>query len=174
MSTQTSEKIHNRSARYVLQVKDKKVMRYAPYARGHRAFFTEILNLSESGMAFTVPFLDSPQLHETIMVEFTVPGGSSVACFAKVKRIQDYRLIEADFFQKNCKLVAVKFEKMHDEQIRHLRENLNKEFRAKQNQFLREQRWLKLQWYWRFHKPFLLASLAMTFSLFALFIWWLS
>ena len=93
-------------------MKDKKIMRYAPYPKGHRAFFTEVVNLSETGMAFTVPFLDSPQMNETIMVEFSVPSGEPIACYAKVQRVQKYTLIESDFFQKDCKLVAVEFQKL--------------------------------------------------------------
>ncbi|MCC6138000.1 MAG: PilZ domain-containing protein, partial [Bdellovibrionaceae bacterium] len=110
MSQDTAGKIYPRSPRYVLQMKDKKVLRYAPYPRGNRAFFTEIVNLSESGMAFTVPYLDCPHKNEIIMVEFTPPGDTkSIACYAQVKRIQKMSIIESDFFQKNCKVIAVTF-----------------------------------------------------------------
>ncbi len=152
VSTQPSEKIHNRSPRYVLQMKDKKIMRYAPYPKGHRAFFTEVINLSESGMAFTVPFLDSPQMNETIMVEFTVPGSDPIACFAKVQRVQNYTLIEPDFFQKDCKLVAVQFQKMPAAQQQSLRKSLTEEFKTINAHFHRQQQWLKLQWYWKFKR----------------------
>jgi hypothetical protein len=140
-------------------MKDKKIMRYAPYPRGHRAFFTEIINLSETGMAFTVPFLDSPNLNEIIMVEFPVPGSEdSIACFAKVQRVQKYTIIESDFFQKDCKLVAVKFEKIKDEQIKNLRLSLDQEFKKIQSHFRRHQLWLKLQWYWKFKRGFVISA----------------
>lgn len=173
MSTQNSEKIQNRSARYVLQMKDKKIMRYAPYPRGHRAFFTEIINLSESGMAFTVPFLDSPQVNETIMVEFTIPDAAPMACFAKVKRVQKYTLIESDFFHKDCKLVAVQFEKMPEDQLRTLRGSLNDEFKKMQIHFRRQQLWLKLQWYWKFKRPLMIAAVATPVAASTAILYWL-
>jgi PilZ domain len=154
-------------------MKDKKIMRYAPYPRGHRAFFTEIINLSESGMAFTVPFLDSPQVNETIMVEFTIPDAAPMACFAKVKRVQKYTLIESDFFHKDCKLVAVKFEKMPDDQLTTLRLSLNDEFKRLQTHFRRKQIWLKLQWYWKFKRTPLIAAAAIPITTTATLLYWL-
>jgi hypothetical protein len=173
VSTQPSEKIQIRSPRYVLQMKDKKIMRYAPYPRGHRSFFTEIINLSETGMAFTVPFLDSPHLNEIIMVEFTVPGAEPIACFAKVQRVQKYKLIESDFFQKDCKLVGVKFEKMKEEQLITLRLSLNEEFKKIQNRFRRDQLWLKLRWQWKFQKRRLISLSAGLFFLSLASLYWL-
>jgi hypothetical protein len=137
-------------------MKDKKIMRYAPYPKGHRAFFTEVVNLSETGMAFTVPFLDSPQLNEMIMVEFSVPGGEPVACFAKVQRVQKYTLIESDFYQKDCKLVAVEFQKLPAAQHQSLRQSLQVEFKKMNMHFRRQQLWLKLQWHWKFKRSFCL------------------
>lgn len=160
MSTQPSEKIQNRSPRYVLQMKDKKIMRYAPYPRGHRAFFTQIVNLSETGMAFTVPFLDSPQLNEIMMVEFTVPGAEPVACFAQVQRVQKYTLIESDFFQKDCKLVAVKFTQIKPEQIKALKQSLHDEFKKMNLHFRRQQFFLKLKWYWKFKRSLMIGGFA--------------
>lgn len=174
MSTQPSEKIQNRSPRYVLQMKDKKIMRYAPYPRGHRAFFTQIINLSESGMAFTVPFLDSPQLNEIMMVEFTVPGAEPMACFAQVQRVQKYTLIESDFFQKDCKLVAVKFTQMKPEQMKTLKLSLQDEFKKMNIHFRRQQFLLKLKWYWKFKRTLILgSSIGVIFSV-TTFLWLLS
>ena len=127
-------------------------MRYAPYPKGHRAFFTEVINLSETGMAFTVPFLDSPQMNETIMVEFSVPGGEPIACYAKVQRVQKYTLIESDFFQKDCKLVAVEFQKLPAAQHQSLKQCLQSEFKKINMHFRRQQFWLKLQWNWKFKR----------------------
>ncbi len=167
MSTQPSEKIQNRSPRYVLQVKDKKILRYAPYPRGNRTFFTEVLNLSETGMAFTVPFLDAPQMSESIMVEFSTPNNESFACFAKVQRVQKLTVLESDFFQKDCKLVAVKFEQLNKEQILLLRKSLSKEFKKIQKNFYRQQMWLKLAWHWKFKKAMILSGVAVTLAIFS-------
>jgi hypothetical protein len=164
VSTQPSEKIHNRSPRYVLQMKDKKIMRYAPYPKGHRAFFTEVVNLSETGMAFTVPFLDCPQMNEMIMVEFSSPGGEPIACFAKVQRVQKYTLIESDFFQKDCKLVAVEFQKLPAAQQLSLRKSLSFEFKKINTHFRRQQFWLKLQWNWKFKRSLCVGLGVLVFS----------
>lgn len=105
-------------------------------------------------MAFTVPFLDSPQINETIMVEFSVPGGNPVACFAKVQRVQKFTLIEDDFFQKDCKLVAVQFQKLPEAQQISLRRSLQEEFKQINLHFRRQQLWLKIQWHWKFKRGF--------------------
>ncbi|MBY0385893.1 PilZ domain-containing protein [bacterium] len=152
-------------------MKDKKIMRYAPYPRGHRAFFTQIINLSETGMAFTVPFLDSPQLNEIMMVEFTVPGSEPMACFAQVQRVQKYTLIESDFFQKDCKLVAVKFTQIKPEQIKVLKLSLQDEFKKINIHFRRQQFFLKLKWYWKFKRSLMIGGFAASIFLTSALLW---
>lgn len=153
MSQDTAGKIYPRSPRYVLQMKDKKILRYAPYPRGNRAFFTDIVNLSETGMAFTVPFLDTPHKNEIIMVEFTPPGQTqSIACYAMVKRIQKISIIESDFFQKNCKLVAVIFTNLPEEQRVQIREGLGDQFKKMNRNFQLQQTKLKFMWFLKFKR----------------------
>lgn len=153
MSQDTASKIYPRSPRYVLQMKDKKILRYAPYPRGNRAFFTEIVNLSETGMAFTVPFLDTPHKNEIIMVEFTPPGQTeSIACYAQVKRIQKISIIESDFFQKNCKLVAVTFTSLPEEQRVQIRDGLGQNFKRINRSFQLQQTKLKFLWMLKFKR----------------------
>lgn len=138
MSDQNAQKIYPRSPRYVLQVKDSKLLRYASYPRHNRSFFTNIINISETGMAFTVPFLDCPKDNEIIMVEFTPPNSQPVACFAQVIRIQNYTLSEIGVSDRNCKLVAVKFMELKPEQLTMIREGLSKEFKYMQRSFRRQ------------------------------------
>jgi type III secretory pathway component EscS len=157
MSNENSQKhdspIAPRSPRYVLQLNDRKVLRYAPYPRGNRSFVTEIHNLSETGMAFTVPYLDTPHTDETIMVEFTPPGGgNSIACFALVKRVQNFTVIEDDFFQKNCKLVAVRFVNIQEEQALAIRMALAIEFKKINLVFSRQQMKMRLLWMLKFRR----------------------
>lgn len=147
--SQQPQKIYHRSPRYVLQLKDKKIMRYASFPRGHRSFFTDIINLSETGMAFTVPYLDTPHKNEIIMVEFTAPDGNPIACFGQVRRIQKFSIIESDAFEKNCKLVGVQFMNMKDEQKTILKSSLNDEFKQSRKNFHREQRRLKIKWFFK-------------------------
>lgn len=171
MSQDSVGKIYPRSPRYVLQMKDKKVLRYAPYPRGNRAFFTEIVNLSETGMAFTVPFLDTPHKNEIIMIEFTPPGeAQSIACYAQVTRIQKMSIIEADYFQKNCKLVAVTFTSMPDEQRAQIRTVLTQKFKKMSRNFQVQQMKLKLRWLFKFkHKQILYWTAAAVLFTTALF-----
>jgi hypothetical protein len=152
MSQDTASKIYPRSPRYVLQMKDKKILRFAPYPRGNRAFYTEIINLSETGMAFTVPFLDTPHKNEIIMVEFTPPNSESIACYAQVKRIQTFSIIESDFFQKNCKLVAVTFTSLPDAQRDVIKNSLEKKFKRINRNFQFQQVKLKFLWNMKFKK----------------------
>lgn len=153
MSTENIEKVYPRSPRYHLQLNDKKILRYAPVPRGNRSFFTEILNLSETGMAFTVPYLDTPQKNEIIMVEFTPPNGAApMACYAQVQRVQNYRIIESDFFEKNCKLVAVKFTNLQEAQSLMIRDGLSKEFKRSHSHFHRQQLKMRFLWMWRFKR----------------------
>lgn len=158
MNQQNVEKAYPRSPRYVLQLKDKKILRFAPIPRGTRSFFTEIVNLSETGMAFTAPYLDTPQKNEIIMVEFTPPNSSAVACFAQVKRVQSFRIIEPDFFEKNCKLVAVTFTNLQPEQSNMIRDGLSKEFKKSHSKFHRQQLKMKMMWAWKFKRKQLVVS----------------
>jgi hypothetical protein len=161
--------LYPRSPRYVLQLNDKKVLRYAPYPRGNRSFFTEIHNLSETGMAFTVPYLDTPNQDEIIMVEFTPPGGTSIACFGHVKRVQNFSVIEADFFQKNCKLVAIKFVNLQEEQARAIRMALSMEFKKINLIFSRQQMKMRILWMLKFRRRQLYYGAAgMTFAIAAI------
>ena len=153
MSQQPVDKLYPRSPRYVLQMKDTKVLRYAPYPRGHRSFFTDIVNLSETGMAFTVPYLDSPHKNEIIMVEFTPPGATtSVACYAQVQRIQNISMIEPDFFQKNCKLVAVTFTSLKPEQREQIKNVLSQKFKKINHHFRWQQMKMKFLWTLKFQQ----------------------
>lgn len=170
MSQDSAGKLYPRSPRYVLQVKDKKILRYAPFPRGNRAFFTEIINLSETGMAFTVPFLDAPHKNEIVMVEFTPPGETnSIACYAQVKRIQKISIIESDFFHKDCKVVAVQFTSLPEEQRVLIRAGLAQQFKQIHRNFQFQQTKLKIQWFLKFkRRKILYAALAALFAASAL------
>lgn len=162
MSSDNAKILEPRSPRYVLQLKDRKVLRYASYPKGHRSFYTEIINMSETGMAFTVPYLDTPNKNEIIMVEFTPPNGEPIACYGKVLRVQNYTIIQSDFFEKSCKLIAIQFVKLHDQQAEMIRVGLSREFKKMQGHFLRRQLSTKLRWAWIYRKNQMLAAIALT------------
>ncbi|MBY0315603.1 MAG: PilZ domain-containing protein [Bdellovibrionales bacterium] len=154
-------------------MKDRKVLRYASHPKGHRSFFTEIINISETGMAFTVPYLDTPNVNEVIMVEFTPPNGTAVACYGKVLRVQNYTIIESDFFEKNCKLIGVKFIKLHDKQAEIIRVGLAREFKKLQGKFYRKQLATKLRWTWMHKKARLLTTAVVAIASAAGLAYWL-
>lgn len=146
--------------------------------KGNRAFFTDIVNLSETGMAFTVPFLDTPHKNEIIMIEFTPPGDAkSIACYAQVKRIQKMSIIESDFFHKNCKLVAVQFTSLPEEQRLMIRNSLAQQFKTINRNFQIQQTKLKIFWFLKFQrKKLIMWSAASAAALTALTaaLWWLA
>ncbi|HEX4923594.1 MAG TPA: PilZ domain-containing protein [Bdellovibrionales bacterium] len=60
-------------------------MRFSRKRKGAQIFDTEIVNISETGMAFRVSVEHAPIIGETIKVEFNVPGERyKIAWFANV------------------------------------------------------------------------------------------
>ena len=92
------------------------------------------------------------------MVEFTPPNGAALACYAQVQRVQNYRIIESDFFEKNCKLVAVKFTNLQEAQSTIIRNGLGKEFKRSHGQFHRHQIKMRFLWLWKFKRTQCLLS----------------
>ena len=92
-----------RSPRYILQPSDNTLIRLAgpqqtPWEEG-----TEILNVSQTGIAFTAPADLSPIVGETIRIQFDVPGTTSMACLALVTRVEsktvDVVLVAAQYVE---------------------------------------------------------------------------
>lgn len=116
--TQQLSQYHQRSPRYVLLPQDNCLIRLAgpkqiPWEEG-----TEIKDISTTGLSFTAASDLSPNLGETIRVEFTVPGSKQMACFARVVRLQT--LTDTD------NLIAIEFELLNNPQKINLEEGLSK------------------------------------------------
>ncbi len=139
------EEVYPRAPRYMIEVGDNEVVRFAHMPRGSKAMHTRILNLSESGMAFLVPYLTSPNQGEKIKIEFTAPNTEPIACFAKVVRVEVHRAYQGRRKQ-TFKLVAVEFENLHPKQRQMLSQGLTEQFRKKQSEYQRQQFLLKIQW----------------------------
>jgi hypothetical protein len=146
MSAERAHQYYNRSPRYVLQFKDNAIVRFAAAAKGSKRFQTKILNLSETGMAFLLPFLDNPKKGEVIKVEFQVPSSEPIACFARVVRIEQHTLYTNDGRRQKFKLVAVKFKDLPVAQRQYIREGLGEEFEKIRKNHRREQWLFKAQW----------------------------
>lgn len=153
MSDNQAQKMYPRSPRYVLNTKDNRVLRYSSYPGKDRSFYTEIINLSETGMAFTTPFLECPKKDEIIMVEFGAPNGQKMACYGKVVRIQNHKVIAEGIAEKECKLVGLRFVNMHEGHSKMIRHGLKKEFKHIHDNMKRQQVIYKLGHF--FHRPHL-------------------
>ena len=141
------EELYPRAPRYVIEIGDNEVVRFALSPKGSKAMHTRIVNLSESGMAFLCPYLTAPNHGEMIKVEFTAPNTDPIACFAKVVRVQIHKTYREEQKPQTFKMVAVEFENLHPKQRQMLSEGLTAQFQRKQAEYKRKQLLLKIQWY---------------------------
>ncbi len=140
------EELYPRAPRYVIEIGDNEVVRFAMSPRGSKTMHTRIINLSESGMAFLCPYLTAPREGEKIKVEFTAPNTDSIACFANVVRVQIHKTYREDQKPQTFKLVAVEFENLPPKQRQMLSSGLTQQFQKKQAEYQRKQLFLKAQW----------------------------
>lgn len=135
-----------RAPRYELKGSDNAVLRFSAYAKGSKKMQTRILNLSETGMAFLLPLFASPKEGETIKVEFQVPAGGVIACFARVMRLELHKTFSANQEPKSFRLVAVTFIDLPVAHRKSLREGLMQKFDEESQRYAKEQFRLKLKW----------------------------
>ena len=140
------EELYPRAPRYVIDLGDQEIVRFAHMPRGSKAMHTRIINLSESGMAFLVPYITAPQEGEKIKVEFSAPNTESIACFAKVIRVQVHRTFHNDRKPQTFKMVAIEFQQMHPQQRQMLAQGLTDQFKKKQAAYNRQQLLLRFKW----------------------------
>src|SRR3989338_4240070 len=97
-------KYHGRSPRYVLNTEDNNLIRYAGSERWPWEEKTEVRNISLTGLSFIAPSALSPMIGEIIKIQFVVPAGKQMACYAIVIRI--------DSENDSENLIAVHFYKL--------------------------------------------------------------
>ena len=141
------EDLYPRAPRYSIEVGDNEIVRFAHSPRGSKAMHTRIIDLSESGMAFLVPYLTAPQEGEKIKVEFTAPNTESIACFAKVVRVQVHKTFHQRRQPQTFKLVAVEFIDLHPHQRKMLSDGLRHQMKKKYAEYKRDQAWNKFVWF---------------------------
>jgi len=146
MGTRNLEDLYPRAPRYVIELGDAEVVRFAQLPKGSKTKHTRIVNLSESGMAFLTPSHSAPDEQEVIKIEFTAPNSPPIACFAKVVRVELHKTYSHDQRPQTFKLIAVEYSQIHPLQKQILAQGLSERFRQLQEEYRREQRWLKLQW----------------------------
>lgn len=80
-----------RAPRYILRPNDQQLLRFASRKESNRSYSTQFVNMSETGLAFLIDRDCVPHLGDIIKVEFPVPGGSQIAWWARVVRIEEYK-----------------------------------------------------------------------------------
>jgi hypothetical protein len=147
MSERKLEELYPRAPRYKIEVGDHEIVRFAHSPRGSKTMHTRILDLSESGMAFLVPYLTAPQQDEQIKVEFKAPHTESIACFAKVVRVEIHKTYHKTREPQTFKLVAVEFLNLHPKQRELLSQGIQKQMRQKYAEYRRDQLWTQFVWF---------------------------
>ncbi len=79
-----------RSPRYILRASDSKLLRFAPNDQNSPAVDATVIDLSQTGLAFTVAKQSTPAVGSVIKVEFSVPEQEQIAWFARVRRVEPY------------------------------------------------------------------------------------
>lgn len=139
-----------RAPRYVLRPSDEKFLRYAHHDERNRSFTTQIINLSETGIAFLVERESAPALGDVIKIEFPIPGGEQVAWFARVVRMEEFAPEEWGLNPRRLSgdevMVGIHFLDMPEGH----RQSIRKGLEAKFLELLRAQRQESLRAFWRF------------------------
>lgn len=127
---QNLARYHARAPRYILNTKDNELIRVAGPKQTPWEENTEIKNVSLTGLAFIAPEDLSPRLGEVIKIQFVVPGGKQMACFAIVTRIEPDKPEQV--------LVGVHFYKLEMSHRIVLAQGLSQRLRTDSNQNLEE------------------------------------
>ena len=133
--TQSLAKFHGRSPRFVLNTQDDNLIRYAGSDRWPWEEKTEIRNISLTGLSFIAPADLSPLIGEIIKIQFSVPSGKQMACYAIVIRIDEENTHE--------NLLAVHFYKLDRLQRINLLQGLSgKTIVPKKTEMSQSSKWL--------------------------------
>lgn len=132
---------------------------------------TEIINISQSGMAFVVERQFAPQIDEIIKVEFApAPEAKSLAWFARVVRIELPEQQASWKTRSNSLRVGIRFEEPPPEYQQELRANLQQRARS----LRRQARWQALRnlrrWLGRHYPELILVALTTAATIGVLYI----
>lgn len=101
-----------RPPRYVLNASDNSMMRFRDSEPNGLPVNANVVDVSATGMAFVMEGPEIPYLHETLKVEFTIPGKQQIACFANVVRIDLVKKWHPDRGEEFATKVALKFQEL--------------------------------------------------------------
>lgn len=120
-----AQRYHVRAPRYVLSTEDHRLMRFAAMETRGVSVTTELRNLSESGLAFTLPANEPhPDEGDMLKIEFTVPGHKQIACFATVVRVEESSEWDPNLGFQGQKIIGLQFRNLPEPFRRALRTNL--------------------------------------------------
>lgn len=108
-----SARFYPRAPRYTLRASDDNQMRFALMQTKGNAFDTELHDVSTTGLKFKVFNSEVPRRGldegDVIKIEFKIPSGKQIACFATVTRIDQTKQWSAEFGDHFVTEVAVQF-----------------------------------------------------------------
>ena len=165
-----AHRYYNRSKRYDMEQNDLRHMRLVREPLTAPAHYeTEILNVSETGIAFLMKIKEVPNVGEMLMLEFTPPGGNRIAWYGKVVRIELPQDRAAWKSFSTMALVAVQFHKMPSAFRHEIREGLDIkfrqiEFRKRKEKFIAYAMWMQKHW-----KKILLYAFSLLFTAMTLY-----
>jgi hypothetical protein len=89
MAAPRAQRYFARAPRYRMSSSDIRSLRVVRKTRHRRDDFdAEVVNISETGLAFEVNREYIPKIGEVLLLEFTMPGGQRVAWYGRVVRIE--------------------------------------------------------------------------------------
>ncbi len=103
-----------RSVRYVIRPEDNRVIRFAKKRLRKRSYHSDIVNVSETGMLFTIDRSELLKKDELVMVQFKGPALGEIATYAKVVRTERFEEWNPRWGKRKKFRVAIQFEDMYD------------------------------------------------------------
>ena len=114
----TSSRFFPRAPRYTLRSNDENQMRFALMQTRGSALETELVDVSKSGLKFSIFNTEVPKRGldegDVIKIEFKIPSGRQIACFATVTRLEQIDHWDPEFGDQSITEVAVQFRHLPD------------------------------------------------------------
>ena len=171
MASNNATRFVNRSPRYTLNAEDRKLIRYTRGPRKQKNIATEIINVSETGLAFIVDASMSPKRGEKIAVEFEVPGAQKMACYGHVIRVEEIKKQGVTVLHPKV-MVAVNFVHLFESHEDNLAEGLKKRFGKIDDENNQASKSAQRKWLWEHRKDLatlFCSHLILSFASFLLF-----
>ena len=98
-----------RAIRYVIRPEDNRVIRHSKQKYRQRSYHSDILNVSETGLLFTIDRSELLKIGEQVLVEFQGPALNKVATHAKVVRTDRFEEWHPTWGKRKKYTVAIQF-----------------------------------------------------------------